>query len=323
MTHPRHITRRLLTALALTGVLALGLAGCGASGQDEGASSVFPDRGTAQPMDAAAPEAARDQGAVGTLVPGSTVTTSAPMMVRRADAALVVPSIRAAAAEIRALATTNGGSVLSESLSNPDTPDRGSEFGTITIQVPSDRLDDTLTRLEDVGEMVSRNTSSEDVKAVHVDLEARVKSMSAGVERMRTLMAQASDVGDIIAIESELGRRQADLEALQAQLASLEEQVAMSPISVRLTTDATTLGVDGGGFLGGLRAGWVAFIASVNYLLMALGALLPFAIAAAVVIVPLVLWLRRRARRPHPATPAPAPSSTPAPPSTPEPPPTP
>jgi hypothetical protein len=48
------------------------------------------------------------------------------------------------------------------------------------------------------------------------------------------------------------------------------------------------------GFLAGLRNGWAAFTGSVSVLLTVLGAVLPFAVLAAVIGVPVWLWLRRR-----------------------------
>ncbi|HET7823328.1 MAG TPA: hypothetical protein VFL10_17535, partial [Ornithinibacter sp.] len=65
------------------------------------------------------------------------------------------------------------------------------------------------------------------------------------------------------------------------------------------------------GFLAGLKAGWTAFTGSVTVLLTVVGALLPFAVVLALVLVPLVLWLRRRT----PRTPVTAQPAVPAPPA--------
>ena len=53
------------------------------------------------------------------------------------------------------------------------------------------------------------------------------------------------------------------------------------------------------GFLAGLKGGWEAFTASVVVVLTAVGAVLPFAVAAAVVGLPL-WWALRRRRTPQP-----------------------
>ena len=58
------------------------------------------------------------------------------------------------------------------------------------------------------------------------------------------------------------------------------------------------------GFLAGLRNGWSALKETTVVLLMLLGTLLPFLVAMAVVIAPIV-WLVRRRRRGAASVPAP------------------
>lgn len=345
MHRSTQLRARQFAALTLAGTLALGaLAGCGASSSsDSGGSAAYAPEmsrdGNLSVSSDMAGSAGSDMAMPDISAQGSrAATTSTPMLVRRADTSLVVEDVTAAAVQIRGIAAAAGGSILNESIQGGPATDVERRSGNITIQVPADRLDDTLTQLESIGEMATRNTSADDVSAQYVDVESRVTSLRASVDRMRTLLSEATAIADIISIESELSRRTADLEAMEGQLKYLKDQVAMSPISITLTTNKVDLGFEGGGFLGGLKAGWVAFVASMNFLLMALGAILPFAIAAAIVIVPLVMWLRRRAAaaqadraaqpqthypaqaQPHPATtPAPAAQPTPEPQSTPAP----
>jgi hypothetical protein len=230
-------------------------------------------------------------------------------LARRADIALTVTDVDAAAGKVRAIAASARGLVLSESISSePDSPDQGG-FSTITISVPAEALDATLDRLAELGEVHSRHTYTDDVTAQYVDTESRVKTMEASVERVRALMGQATRLADIVSLEAELSRRQADLEAMQAQLAALEDSVQLAPVEVSLSTDEAALeeGTDDTGFLAGLAAGWSAFTTSVSVLLTALGAVLPFMVAAALVLVPLVVWLRRRGSRPGPVVASPEP----------------
>ena len=301
------------------------LAGCSTGGDDSGevsADSAVESRpaagggtegGGAEAGAEGAEGAPQDAGAAPT---GDKAAAVAPAVLdrklaRRADIALTVPDVDAAAAQVRTIAASARGIVLAESISSePDSPDLGG-FSTVTISVPADALDATLDRLAQVGEVHSRHTSTDDVTAQYVDTEARVKTMQASVERVRALMGQATRLADIVSLEAELSRRQADLEAMQAQLAALEDSVEMAPVEVSLSTDETALETreDDTGFLAGLAAGWSAFTTSVAVLLTALGAVLPFLVAAAIVAVPLLVWLRRRGSRsgatPQPAVPTP------------------
>ena len=112
-------------------------------------------------------------------------------------------------------------------------------------------------------------------------------------------MAQAKDIGQVVVLESELSRREADLESLESQLSALKNNVERSTLMVSLSTPGHEP-VTNTGFLGGLRSGWDAFTASARGLLTVIGALLPFAVFLALVAAPFAWWLRRR--RPGSAT---------------------
>lgn len=303
MRTPARPARRLTTAAAALALAATALAGC--SGASDTGTSSGEGGGVVQKDGAVGGD---ESGRFGVPAGGDTAAqpAQAPAAVapaiydrklsRRADISLTVEDVDAAASRVRSIAATADGLVLAEAISSgPDLPERGG-FSTITISVPTDALDATLDRLAELGTVHSRNTSTDDVTAQFVDTESRVETMRASVERVRALMAQATKLADIVTLEAELSRRQADLESTQTQLAALKDAVALAPVEVRLSTDSTVLeeAGDDTGFLAGLTAGWAAFTASVGVVLTVLGAILPFAVALALVAVPLVLWLRRR-----------------------------
>ena len=311
----RPTRRAAAVAIATAALGAALLAGCSADGGSSPSSLAGQSAGGSAATQRQSDSAKAAPGAAeGT---GTDVAAQAELqrkLTRQADLALTVKNVDGAAADIRSIAAAAKGMVLSEQLNANAQPDARSSdatgYGSMTISVPSDQLDATLDRLGRLGTVVSRVTSTEDVTSTYVDTSSRLATMRASVTRVRALMSRATKIGDVVALESELAKREADLEALQAQLTALDSAVAMSPVSIRLSTvapaptpAATT------GFLGGLKAGWAAFTTTLQVALTGLGAVLPFAMAGAVVVVPLVMWLRRR--RPTVAPPA-APPATPA-----------
>ena len=141
-----------------------------------------------------------------------------------------------------------------------------------------------------------------------MDFEARVASQQASVARVRALLVQATSIGDVVAIESELARREADLDSLTNRLAALRDQVAMSTLSVELHTPSTAVLDDdprAAGFSDGLDAGWRGLVALGTAVAAVAGFLLPFLPVLAVLLG--VGWLTRplfRGRRaPAPAGP--------------------
>jgi hypothetical protein len=247
-------------------------------------------------------------------------------LTRNASLDLKVANIETAAARVRALATGLQAQILSEQIGKGDqgdpTPLQGEStqstvpgssgntgraggtgtttssgdttgFGTLTLSVPADKLDTALDQLTRIGTVLRRNTSSEDVTSQFIDTESRLKTMRASVGRVRALMAKATNLGQVVALEGELSQRESDLESLESQLSALKNNVERSTVTVSLSTPGDE-SVTQAGFGTGLAAGWDAFISSAGGLATALGAALPFALLFAVLGAPLVLWWRRR-----------------------------
>lgn len=279
---------RRVAGVALAGLLSMGaLSACG-GGSDE--SSAVDSGGMAQPE--SAPKMVGDADrAVAAVSPESARASVSQKLVRRANLQLKVDSLTESAARIRSIAAQQSGVVLSEELYSGEAG--RDTAGSITISVPASSLDATITLIEKVGDVQFRNTSTEDVTGIYVDTEARVKSMTTSVARIRDLLSRATTVNDLIALENELSQRQAELDALTAQLANLKDSVTMSPITVSLSTDDFEP-VAAGGFLSGLKSGWKAFVTSAAVLATVVGAVLPFAVAIGIVAAPLIWWLRRR-----------------------------
>jgi hypothetical protein len=118
---------------------------------------------------------------------------------------------------------------------------------------------------------------------------------------MQELLKRAGSVAEIAQVETELTKREADLESLLAQQKVLAQRVAQSPITVTLTRVAVVepAPVPETGFIAGLKAGWHALKVFGVALLTVVGALLPFLVVLALITAP-VVWLvrRRRAARP-------------------------
>lgn len=175
----------------------------------------------------------------------------------------------------------------------------------LTVRVPTDRLDQLIDSIGGLGRVTNRSAQVVDATEDVVDLDARVASQRASVDRVRALLAQARSVGDVVSIESELTRREADLDSLTGRRAALKDQVALSTLTVDLEkAPVTTEPVSGPtGFVAGWAAGWDGLKVVAVAAGAALGYLLPFVPVLAVLLG--LGWLGRRAARSR-RTPQPA-----------------
>ena len=105
----------------------------------------------------------------------------------------------------------------------------------MTLRVPSNRFDDAMTAFGTLGEVEQRSQKSEDVTTKVLDNDARVRAAERSIRQIEALLSRAEDLGDIISIENDLARRQADLDSLKSQQAWLEDQTSLSTITVYLS----------------------------------------------------------------------------------------
>lgn len=308
--------------LLLTLLLAVALAGCGLSGgsdesAQEGAASDA--AGGAAPLDAsgggadAGSGADGEAGGVGAAVARGDAAPVGDRKIRRGEVTIEVEDLSKAAEQVRDRAAALGGYVSDESIglvamsqphhgwpedgatSDPAlAPYYGPGEGRLVVRVPTTGMRAAMDELAAIGTELNRWSTETEVETALVDLESRVQTQTASVARLRALLEQATSLSDVVTLEKELSEREADLESLEAQLASLAGRAAMATVTVVLRTPDRAAQVDdASGFLGGLRAGWHALGESTAVLLTVLGAVLPFAVVAALVIVPLLTWRRR------------------------------
>jgi hypothetical protein len=178
----------------------------------------------------------------------------------------------------------------------------------LVIRVPSQFFDEVMTDLGEVADLRSAKRTSEDVTTEVIDIGVRVRAQEQSLQRIELLLGRAQSLRDIIAIESELSRRQAELDSLKAQQAYLADQTSLSTITVFLEQSekaAAPVEQDEAGFVAGLQRGWDALGGAATVLATGLGAVLPFLVVLLLLGVPLWLLvrslLRRRQSEPVPA----------------------
>jgi hypothetical protein len=228
-------------------------------------------------------------------------------LVRSAQLTLDVDDPATRTRQVRTAAAAVGGIVVAEQ--------SGSDSSYLTLRVPADSLDQLVDDIAGLGTVVDRSAQVADATEEVVDLNARVRSQQASVDRIRALLAQATSIGDIVSIESELADREAELDSLTARLAALTDQVALSTLTVDMrgpgvvvppVEDPTPTG-----FTDGLAAGWAGLLAVGTAAAAVAGFVLPLLPLVAVVLG--IAWVVRRfvrgRRTPTPAAGPGAPSS--------------
>ena len=284
-------------------VVALLLTGCTAGGNED--STAAPAAGSAgeladapavadatggAPQPATAPGGAVTGGAVTgtTAVRGRTMPATASV-IRTGELEVLVADVARAADEAARVVAAAGGQVEGDDRARDSGPGRA----VLRLRVPPATFDATVARLAGLGEERGRRLGSQDVTEQVIDLDSRLATQRASVARVRALLSQADDLGEVVQVEAELTKRTADLESLEARLAALTAQVDLAGITLQLTAqDAEAVAGGPLGFSDGLREGLDALRAVGRGIGVTAGALLPW--SPVLLIAGGLLWRARR-----------------------------
>jgi hypothetical protein len=245
-----------------------------------------------------ATEAGEDEATGGGLgLPTGDPIQAGRSIIATAEVTIEVADSRAAAASATE-ATGAAGGFLAEQEARP-----ADGVTTLTLRVPTDRFQDVLGELEELGKVLAQSIDTDDVTEQVVDLESRITSARRSVERVRELLDGSGDVVQLAAVERELAQREAGLESLLGSQRVLDDQVALATIRLDLRQPEAVVEPDDDdalpGFLGGLEGGWDGFVTTASVLVTALGYGLPFLVTGA---LGGAVWLGVRRRRDGVAT---------------------
>jgi hypothetical protein len=215
-------------------LLALVLAACSAAGTADVGDRLD---GAGEP----AASAASEDGGAGTGNPSGGDEEQPPLsapieqrIVKTGEITLEVSNVGEALGRVRALAVELGGYVGGSQAGTLE------DAATLTLRVPAAGFESALARLHEMdAEVVAESTREQDVTGQVVDLGARIANLEASEASYRELVARATEVEDILAVQSRLDQVRGEIEQLTAQLDAIEGQAALSTLTVTLVPEAT------------------------------------------------------------------------------------
>jgi Domain of unknown function (DUF4349) len=268
-----------------------------------------------------------DLGVAGTYLPIGSA------QIKRAEVTLAIPTAKfnAAVAQLTSLPGAVGGFITSSTFGGGEEFSdgrRAPRSGVVVMRVPSNEFDGVRKRLPSFGATISEQISGEEVSAQLVDLNARLTSLRLQEDSYRKLFDAAKQIQDIITVQERITEVRTQIEQIGAQRASLQNQVAMSTITVNVrekmaprkddakpkvsATKKSFGSKTAKAWKSGLSA-LTTFLTTVVVIVAVLAPFLPF-----VAVIALLGWVLVRRRRQHSVVPAaPSAPSAPTAPSTP------
>lgn len=169
----------------------------------------------------------------------------------------------------------------------------------LTLRIPSSRLDEFLAGAEQIGDVTAMTQEMEDVSGSYYDIQSRLETQQEKMKRLQSLMASAQDVSDLIEIESAIADTQYYIDLYSGNLKNYDSRVAYSSVSVSIqetrVTEITTVTL-GQRILTGLQDSLEGLGEFLEDMLVFLVAALPWLAILGIVILIVRLIVKRRKR---------------------------
>lgn len=167
-------------------------------------------------------------------------------VIRQASLELHAADTRAAYEHIVDLVESTGGFLANANVFPTNGDDEQPQIS-MTVRVPADQLNATMTAIKDsVDEVVSETQGAQDVTAQYVDLEARLTNLQALEVELRALleevrMQENADPEKLLRVFNEVSDVRGQIEQIQGQLNYLSDLTAMATLDIGMTQTPSTV----------------------------------------------------------------------------------
>ncbi|MGH9020257.1 MAG: DUF4349 domain-containing protein, partial [Acidimicrobiales bacterium] len=107
--------------------------------------------------------------------------------------------------------------------------------GVIELQVPQTRFAQLVRQVQHVGSTVTVQTSSSNVTSQYVDLASQIQSLQASRHQYLVIMARATTINGILAVQNQIDNLQSQIQQLQGQLHLLNHETTFATLDVTVT----------------------------------------------------------------------------------------
>ncbi len=235
--------RKSLALLAAVLLLVSLLSGCGGSSSSSSSASYGGGSYAATPS-ASAPAAAMDSGWAEAPMEeadygydykedsGESVNVAAGRkLIRTATLELETTDFAGSNAAIGELVESMGGFFEYSEVANSNGRYRWASY---RARVPAEKLDLFLDQAGSICHELRRFTNVDDITESYYDTSGRLDTAKIKLQRLQTLLEQATEMEDIIALESAISETEWTIDNLSGTVRHYDDQVAYSTVSITL-----------------------------------------------------------------------------------------
>lgn len=107
-------------------------------------------------------------------------------------------------------------------------------FGNVVVRIPSDRVDEFVSKVKDNANVTNRQETSENVSLEYIDMESRKEALQIEQDRLFAIMEKEMSLDNIISLESRLSDIRYEIQNLESQLRYYDNLVEYSTVTLKI-----------------------------------------------------------------------------------------
>ena len=217
--------------------------------------------------------------------------------------------------DVVALSDRHGGQIYERTINITD--DRSSS-ASFVIKLPPENIEAAIADLDAIGIRRTASQGTEDVTGQVVDIDARLTTAQASLDRVRKLLEAATDLGQILSLESQLTERETLVEQYTAMKRAISDRVSLATLRVQLSVSpepaAAKAAPKAKQTIGrAFENGWKGFVVALAAIMIFIGYASPLLVIGAIAAAFALPFSRRRRRQAEQRNRSAAPPPPPAP----------
>ena len=156
------------------------------------------------------------------------------LLIRTVSMSAETKDIMSVKNDIEAQVRTAGGYIENSSMSGTG-KNRDLRIMYYTIRVPADKLDELITKVGNSCTILSSSENTSDVTLEYVDTKSRMESLRVEYDQLLKLLEQATDLDNIIILQSRLTDVRYQIESAESRIRVLENQVEYGTLNLSIT----------------------------------------------------------------------------------------
>ena len=109
---------------------------------------------------------------------------------------------------------------------------------TFVLRIPKEKAGDLDALLSPVGNILSNSQKRDDITDTYYDTKSSLDSLSVQYDRILAILGKATDLDDVLKLETELNRIRTQIETLTTEMKNYDNEVSYATVNIDLSSVA-------------------------------------------------------------------------------------